>query len=287
MHTRECARVCAHRTSWCACGWQTSFIKAEGSVSICRKGHHASPTCCAGHPCQVGPIRVPSLATHRSLRDHHHKHRRVIWTTAKEQKNRKCWLTNLERSPKHPQPMEHNNHLPHERWSPTNNRAVTSTPPCRRNLLTDHQVLNRPLQLALLQVFDPRAAQRKPFTNLEPSSGLEVKKDNSVESKSQKGKNYSNPVPQALGKIRLSEASTALCIAVLVLDSTDAMASWMKWPVLWAPADGHTCRCPLGTSCWELTSPRSVQKHSTSNAKECAELDCSVRTQECRQHASA
>ena len=30
---------------------------------------------------------VPSLAAHRSLRVHHHKHRRVIWTTAKDQKN--------------------------------------------------------------------------------------------------------------------------------------------------------------------------------------------------------
>ena len=148
-------------------------LEPKRTGSICRKSH-ASPTCCAGHPCQVGSIRVPSLATHRSLRDHHHKHRRVIWTTAKEQKNRKYRLTNLERSPKHPQPMEHNNHLPHERWSPTNNRAVNSTPPCRRSLHTDYQVLNRPLQLALLQVFDPRAAQRKPFSSLEPSSGLEV-----------------------------------------------------------------------------------------------------------------
>ena len=121
---------------------------------------------------------------------------------------------------------------------------MNSTPPCRRSLHTDHQVLNLRLQLALLQVFDPRAAQRKPFTNLEPSSGLE---DNSVESKSQKEKNYANPVPQGLGKIRLSKAST-LCIAMLVLERTDAMASWMKWPVLWAPTDGHTCRCPLGAS---------------------------------------
>ena len=46
--------------------------------------------------------------------------------------------------------------------------------PARRTLHTDNQVLNRPLHLARLQVFDPQAAQRKPFSNLEPSSGLEV-----------------------------------------------------------------------------------------------------------------
>ena len=72
------------------------------------------------------------------------------------------------------QPKKNKEHLPHESWSPTNNRAVNSTLPCRRSLHTDYQVLNRPLQLALLQVFDPRAAQRKQFSNLEPSSGLEV-----------------------------------------------------------------------------------------------------------------
>ena len=61
-------------------------LKPKRTGSICRKSHHASPTCCAGHPCQVGSKRVPSLATHRSLRDHHHEHRRVIWTTAEDQK---------------------------------------------------------------------------------------------------------------------------------------------------------------------------------------------------------
>ena len=30
-----------------------------------------------------------------------------------------------------------------------------------------------------------------------------------------------------------------LCMAVLALESTDSIASWMTWPVLWGPADGH------------------------------------------------
>ena len=64
-------------------------------------------------------------------------------------------------------------------------------------------------------------------------------KDNTVESRSQKEKNYANPVPKAFGEIRLSKTSTALCMAVLALESTDTMASWMTWPAPWAPADGH------------------------------------------------
>ena len=218
----------SHRNRQCPCAARATLLLPAAPAILVRSGLHG----------------VPSLAAHRSLRVHHHKHRRVIWATAKDQKTSQVLADEAGTLAQHPQPKENKEHLPHERWSPTNNRAVNSTPPCRRSLHTDHQVLNRPLQLALLQVFDPRAAQRKPFTNLEPSSGLE---DNSVESKSQKEKNYANPVPQGLGKIRLSKAST-LCIAVLVLERTDAMASWMKWPVQWAPADGHTCRRPLGAS---------------------------------------
>ena len=30
-----------------------------------------------------------------------------------------------------------------------------------------------------------------------------------------------------------------LCMAMLALESTDSLASWMTRPVLWAPADGH------------------------------------------------
>ena len=50
-------------------------------------------------PSLSGSTRVRSLPAYRSLRVHHHRHRRVIWTTAKDQKHRKYWLTNLERSP--------------------------------------------------------------------------------------------------------------------------------------------------------------------------------------------
>ena len=54
------------------------------------------------------------------------------------------------------------------------------------------------------------------------------------EGRSQKERNYANPVSQAFGEIKLSKASTALSMAVLALESTDTMASWMTWPLLWA-----------------------------------------------------